>query len=75
MVSKHENYRVENSNDHSLHCVLRSHGPDAHSVVFRTLLEHLPIAGTPLFWVPLWYHSTVFSIMNLSLVSMLKLNS
>ena len=44
-------------------------------MVFRTLLEHLPIAGTLFFLVPLWYRSTVFPIMSLSLVSKLKLNS
>ena len=58
MVPKHENYRVENTSDQSLHCVLRLHGLKHILWYFRTLLEHLPIAGTPLILIPLQYHST-----------------
>ena len=59
MVPKHEIYRVENTSNQSLHNVLRLHGHHAHSMVVRTLLEHLLIAGIPLLSVPLQYCSTV----------------
>ena len=49
MVPKHEIYRVENTSNQSLHNELRLHRTYAHSLVYRTLLEHLLIANTPLF--------------------------
>ena len=75
MVPKHEIYTVEDTSDQYLHNELRSHGPNAHSMVFRTLLEHLPIVGTPPVLIYLCSITLQYSYMSLSLVSKLKLNS